>query len=130
MPEQLLTTDGSALADLSANIPQKLYFRIGEVSNIVGVEAYVLRYWESEFPSVAPKRSGKGQRLYRRKDVESLLIIKHLLYQKKFTIEGARQSLKVKSPKRSPTASQGQLFNGDLLPEIRRELHDILGLLS
>src|SRR5438045_7860982 len=74
-------------------IPDKLYFRIGEVSSLLGVETYVLRYWETEFPSLAPKKSGTGHRLYRRKDVELLLRIKHLLYEKRFTIEGARQSL-------------------------------------
>src|SRR5919202_1982357 len=74
-------------------IPDKLYFRIGEVSRIVGVKPYVLRFWETEFPALTPKKSGTGHRLYRRKDVELLLRIKHLLYEKRFTIEGARQSL-------------------------------------
>src|SRR6266496_990499 len=77
----------------SPDIPDKLYFRIGEVSGLLGVEAYVLRYWETEFPSLAPKKSGTGHRLYRRKDVELLLRIKHLLYDKRFTIQGARQWL-------------------------------------
>ena len=80
-------------------IPDKLYFKIGEVSELLGVEAYVLRYWESEFPVLSPKKSGTGHRLYRRKDVELLLRIKHLLYEKRFTIEGARQSLHADSPK-------------------------------
>jgi DNA-binding transcriptional MerR regulator len=74
-------------------IPDKLYFRIGEVAGLLAVEPYVLRYWETEFPSLAPKKSGTGHRLYRRKDVELLLKIKHLLYEKRYTIEGARQSL-------------------------------------
>ena len=73
-------------------IPDKLYFKIGEVSELLGVEPYVLRYWETEFPVLSPKKSGTGHRLYRRKDVELLLRIKHLLYEKRFTIEGARQS--------------------------------------
>src|SRR6195256_4855316 len=82
-------------------IPDKLYFKIGEVSELLGVEAYVLRYWESEFPLLSPKKSGTGHRLYRRKDVELLLRIKHLLYEKRFTIEGARQSLRgeLRAPK-------------------------------
>src|SRR6201994_1227591 len=75
-------------------IPDKLFFRIGEVSQLVGVEPYVLRYWESEFPGLAPKKSSTGQRMFRRKDVELLLNIKELLYDKKFTIEGARKALK------------------------------------
>src|SRR5258706_13698519 len=76
-----------------AEIPDKLYFRIGEVSELVGVEPYVLRYWETEFPAVGPKKSDTGHRMYRRKEVELLLKIKYLLYDKKFTIEGARQYL-------------------------------------
>ena len=71
-------------------IPDKLYFRIGEVSRLAGVKPFVLRYWESEFPSLGPKKSGTGQRLYRRKEVELVLEIKRLLYDERFTIEGAR----------------------------------------
>ena len=79
--------------ELEAAIPQKLYFRIGEVSRLVGVKPYVLRYWETEFPGLAPNKSGAGHRFYRRKDVELLLQIKQLLYDKRFTIEGARRHL-------------------------------------
>jgi len=71
-------------------IPDKLYFRIGEVARIAGVEPYVLRFWETEFPQLAPKKSGTGHRLYRRKEVELVLEVKRLLYEKRFTIEGAR----------------------------------------
>src|SRR6186713_2654976 len=115
------------------DIPDKLYFKIGEVSELLGVEAYVLRYWESEFPVLSPKKSGTGHRLYRRKDVELLLRIKHLLYDKRFTIEGARQSLQAesRSPKPKPVKRMQQdLFSGDPLPEIRKELADILQLLK
>src|SRR5947207_2589624 len=116
-------------------IPDKLYFKIGEVSELLGVEPYVLRYWESEFPVLSPKKSGTGHRLYRRKDVELLLRIKHLLYEKRFTIEGARQSLhsEAKSPKLKPKPIkriQQDLFPEDPLPGIRRELADILELLK
>src|ERR1039457_645877 len=97
-------------------IPDKLYFKIGEVSDLLGVEAYVLRYWESEFPLLAPKKSGTGHRLYRRKDVELLLRIKHLLYEKRYTIEGARQTLqsegRAPKPRRAKQAQQG-LFTPD-----------------
>ena len=115
-------------------IPEKLYFRIGEVSEILGVEPYVLRYWETEFPSLSPKKARSGHRLFRRKDVELLLQIKHLLYEKRFTIEGARQTLQLEA-KRSRTKpapafrAQQQLFGEDPLPEIRRELTEILQLL-
>lgn len=71
-------------------IPDKLYFKIGEVARIVGVKEYVLRYWETEFPEVAPPKSRGQHRLYRKKNIERLLEIKTLLYEKKFTIEGAR----------------------------------------
>src|SRR2546421_4356539 len=74
-------------------IPNKLYFRIGEVSRLAGIKPYVLRFWESEFHGIGPKKSGTGHRLYRRKDVELVLEIKRLLYDKRFTIEGARKIL-------------------------------------
>jgi DNA-binding transcriptional MerR regulator len=122
-----------ALQSGSPEIPDKLYFKIGEVSELLGVEPYVLRYWESEFPVLSPKKSGTGHRLYRRKDVELLLRIKHLLYEKRFTIEGARQSLQAesRSPKPKPVKRvQQELFSADPLPEIRRELADILQLLK
>src|ERR1700732_674420 len=116
-------------AAASANapeIPDKLFFRIGEVSTLLGLEPYVLRYWETEFPSLSPKKSGTGHRLYRRKDVELLLRIKHLLYEKRFTIEGARQTLHAESrapkPRTIPRRQQQELFAEDPLPEIRREL--------
>ena len=116
-------------------IPDKLFFRIGEVSQLVGVEPYVLRYWESEFPGLAPKKSSSGQRMFRRKDVEMLLSIKHLLYNEKFTIEGARKALRAGKlaveEKASEPAMQEELFPlADPLPDIRKELADILKLLS
>ena len=117
-------------------VPDKLYFRIGEVSRLAGVEAHVLRYWETEFPSLRPKKSGKGQRLYRRKDVETVLEVKRLLYEKRYTIEGARKMLKARrnapSPEASSTQRQGDLFAapGARLEEVREELRDILKLLG
>jgi DNA-binding transcriptional MerR regulator len=122
-----------ALQPGSPEIPDKLYFKIGEVSDLLGVEPYVLRYWESEFPALSPKKSGTGHRLYRRKDVELLLRIKHLLYEKRFTIEGARQSLHAESKAAKPKLArrvQQELFSEDPLPEIRRELAQILELLK
>src|SRR5581483_4385962 len=100
----------------SPEIPDKLYFRIGEVSELLGVEPYVLRYWESEFPVLSPKKSGTGHRLYRRKDVELLLRIKHLLYEKRFTIEGARQTLQAEAKAPKPKLAkrmQHELFAED-----------------
>lgn len=122
----------------SANpeIPDKLYFRIGEVAKLAGIKPYVLRFWESEFSALGPKKSGTGQRLYRRKDVELVLEIKRLLYEKRFTIEGARKVLESK-PKREPVKEtparrQGELFAGPapaFYQEVRKELREILALL-
>jgi DNA-binding transcriptional MerR regulator len=122
-----------ALQPGSPEIPDKLYFKIGEVSELLGVEPYVLRYWETEFAVLSPKKSGTGHRLYRRKDVELLLRIKHLLYEKRFTIEGARQSLHAESRSPKPKgrrSTQQELFSEDPLPEIRRELASILEMLK
>lgn len=117
-------------------IPDKLYFRIGEVSRVSGVKPHVLRYWESEFPAITPRKSGSGHRLYRRKDVELILEIKRLLYEERFTIEGARKFLGQRAKKSiakpvKPTA-QGELFEtpSAALDEVRRELKEILRLLQ
>ena len=128
-------TDVALQTGAAPEIPDKLYFKIGEVSDLLGVEPYVLRYWETEFTALSPKKSGTGHRLYRRKDVELLLRIKNLLYDRKFTIEGARQALHAESrgPKSraiKTATMQPDLFSADLLPEIRRELSDILELLK
>ena len=104
-------------------LPDKLYFKVGEVSSIVGVPAYVLRFWESEFKKIHPKRTSSGQRLYRKKDVELILWIKHLLYEKKFTIEGAKQRLKTKP------AGQREKPPTGILQEISTELQKIRDLL-
>lgn len=125
-------TEATANAN-GPEIPDKLYFRIGEVSQLLGVEPYVLRYWETEFRSLSPKKSGTGHRLYRRKDVELLIRIKHLLYERRFTIEGARQSLLAEArAMKGPVdgEEQAKLFPEDPLHEIRRELAAILDLLK
>jgi DNA-binding transcriptional MerR regulator len=120
-------------------IPDKLFFRMGEVSQLVGVEAYVLRYWETEFKGLSPKKSSTGQRMFRRKDVELLLQIKHLLYEQKFTIEGARKWLqekgknepKAEAAKRLAPVRQVEMFEPpDPLPEIRRQVVEIIKLLA
>ena len=123
----------AALQTGTPDIPDKLYFKIGEVSDLLGVEPYVLRFWETEFPVLQPKKSGTGHRLYRRKDVELLLRIKHLLYEKRYTIEGARQSLHSEgrgTKARRSTSVQQELFATDPWPEVRRQLNEILNLLK
>ena len=121
------------MTDEITPIPDKLFFRIGEVSQLVGVEPYVLRYWESEFPGLSPKKSNTGQRMFRRKDVEMLLNIKQLLYDKKFTIEGARKALKsgkAEVPVQKPAKQESLFAAADPIPAIRQELSDILKLLT
>src|SRR5499427_6678312 len=103
---------------MAQRLPDKIYFRIGEVSELVGVEPYVLRYWETEFPNVGPKKSGTGHRMYRRKEVELLLEIKYLLYEKKYTIEGARLYLQGSKKKTVVKTVQQDLFANPGLPEI------------
>lgn len=106
------------------SIPKKLYFKIGEVSKITGLPAHVLRFWETEFGRIKPKRSTSGQRLYRRQDVELVLKIKDLLYVKKYTIRGASKCLSTGAVP-EPTATPE-----DLLKDIRRELESIRDLVS
>lgn len=88
-------------------IPDKLYFRIGEVSRLLDLPAYVLRFWETEFPQLKPGKGGTGQRLYRRRDVETLAEIRRLLYDEGYTIPGARQALKADLKKAVQPASAG-----------------------
>ena len=126
-----------AAARAALEIPDKLYFRIGEVARLAGIKPYVLRFWETEFPSLGPRKTGTGHRLYRRKDVELVLEIKRLLYEKRFTIEGARKFLESRGksdPARPAKANktQGDLFVGSspLIDMIRKELIEIARLLK
>ncbi len=131
-----IMSEPGAKAQQGPEIPNKLYFRIGEVSRLMGVEAYVLRYWETEFPALQPKKSGRGHRLYRRKDVELLLEIKQLLYEKRFTIEGARRHLENQSRmarrEHASRSRQGELFSfpAAALENVRKELAALLELLK
>lgn len=105
-------------------IPEdKRFFRIGEVSRIIGVEPYVLRYWESEFPQIRPRRADSNQRTYQRKDLEIIMEIKRLLYEEKMTIEGAKKRLRQKDilAVRSPES---------ILSDVERELKEILHILT
>jgi DNA-binding transcriptional MerR regulator len=112
-------------------IPDKLYFRIGEVGRLCRLPAYVLRFWETEFPQLKPVKSSTGQRMYRYKDVESVLHIKQLLYEEGFTIAGARQQLKAetKGEKKQPPLPFPARSASDL-KHIRHELREILTMLS
>jgi DNA-binding transcriptional MerR regulator len=103
-------------------IPDRLFFKISEVCQIVGVEPYVLRFWETEFPGLAPQKSKTGHRVYKRKDVENVLRVKELLYDRGFTIAGARRQL-------SKTKTSRKADRDEVLMRVRSELQDILTLL-
>ena len=114
--------------DSNAIPSDKLYFKIGEVSKIVGVKPYVLRYWETEFSVIKPGKTRSKHRLYRRKDVETLLQIKELLHAKRFTIEGARKALRSDAKTSRPeTPAKSEV---DKLRRIRDELIDLRETLS
>ena len=127
----------------SKEIPDRLFFRIGDVADLAGVETYVLRYWETEFSKLRPKKSSNGQRQYRRKDVETALEIKRLLYDEGYTIAGARKALKTQVQQKKRAAPrpkvQTSLFGAEPdssrvdreeLAAIKRELREILSLLK
>ena len=123
----------------SKEIPEKLYYPIREVAEITGVEPYVLRFWEKEFAAIRPPKGGTGHRRYRRKDIETILEIKRLLYDQGFTIAGARIQLqKAAQPAESqpPAGSSGAKKSGAAdrsgaaLTRIRRELNEILTMLN
>jgi DNA-binding transcriptional MerR regulator len=102
---------------------KKRYFRIGEASSIIGVEPYVLRYWESEFPQLKPKRADSKQRTYQKKDLETLLEIKRLLYDDGMTIEGAKRRLRKKE-----TAKP--MSDKEVLKSIKEDLHELLNIMA
>jgi DNA-binding transcriptional MerR regulator len=127
-------------------IPNKLFFKIGEVCEITDTQPYVLRYWESEFPALAPAKNSSGQRIYRRRDIETVLRIKQLLYDEGFTIAGAKKRLESElqgrvdtpqpTPAGTPPGNGGATGGGDgtsgrdALKEVREGLREILTLLE
>lgn len=113
-------------------IPDKLYFRIGEVARLCRLPAYVLRFWETEFPQLKPGKSSTGQRMYRRRDVENVLRIKQLLYDQGFTIAGARQVLRSdgKGGKTQPSLFGSSSHPAPGLKHLRHELKELLHMLS
>jgi DNA-binding transcriptional MerR regulator len=114
-------------------LPVKLYYRIGEVAHIVGVEPHVLRYWETEFRSIRPQKSKKGQRVYSRKDVDRLLRVKELLYAQGFTIAGARKRLREAGDEPRDTGDRSERAATSLrgtLVEVRSEVASMLALLD
>jgi DNA-binding transcriptional MerR regulator len=130
---------------LERKIPNKLFFKIGEVCEITDTQPYVLRYWESEFPALAPAKNSSGQRIYRRRDIETVLRIKELLYDEGFTIAGAKKRLEAELQAKSPTPQSQAAASAELLEvapppvderaqitikQVRDELRAILTLLD
>jgi DNA-binding transcriptional MerR regulator len=111
-------------------IPQKSYYRIGEVARITGVKPYVLRYWETEFRPVLPPKSKSGQRMYRRQEIEAVLLVKKLLYGQRFTIAGARRRLRELLREERGGATAADPVDSRLLLRLRGELEQIRGILS
>lgn len=122
---------GGAECKNPGQIPDKQYFKIGEASEIVGVDAHVLRYWEAEFKIVKPLRAGSRQRLYRRQDLESLLKIRELLYDQGYTIAGARQALKVVEPAdKSGLGIESVSISSEFVGSLKQELYELKKLLE
>jgi DNA-binding transcriptional MerR regulator len=126
---------------MDKQIPNKLFFKIGEVCEITDTQPYVLRYWESEFPALAPAKNSSGQRIYRRRDIETVLRIKQLLYEEGFTIAGAKKRLETEMAGRgtTPTSQAAAVVDSDeavedptrkALQEVRETLREILTLLE
>jgi DNA-binding transcriptional MerR regulator len=118
-----------------SDIPDKLYFRIGEVARLCDVPAYVLRFWESEFPQLKPHKGGTGQRLYRRRDVEMALRIKSLLYSEGYTIPGARQVFKAELKQKEPQLALAidnvpPNIDSSQLRKLQKDLRDLHAFLS
>jgi DNA-binding transcriptional MerR regulator len=127
---------------MQKQIPNKLFFKIGEVCEITDTQPYVLRYWESEFPSLAPAKNSSGQRIYRRRDIETVMRIKQLLYEEGFTIAGAKKRLEAEmagrvetpAPATPPPAADTPPSRDDkgrqALLQVREQLREILTLLD
>ena len=118
---------------VNGHIPDKLYFKIGEVSEITRIQPYVLRYWESEFKTIKPSRTKSKQRIYRKNDVEIILEIKRMLYEEKLTIAGARKKLQELKSKRKNQLQfdfDGKKDHRNILKEIKRELKAIRKMLG
>ncbi len=117
-------------------LPEKLFFKIGEVARLTALKPHVLRYWETEFPRIRPQKSRSGQRLYRRKDVEALLLVKRLLHEERFTIEGAKKKLREiygPEPGEVPSPSRAEVRARSLestILEVRGELQKLLKLVG
>jgi DNA-binding transcriptional MerR regulator len=134
-PIESAETASRALPPDAPKIPDRMYFRIGDVADLVGVKPYVLRYWETEFPILSPDKGMNGQRVYRRSDVETLLMIKHLLYKERYSIEGARNRIRelrregeLSSFKKETARSGEGGASREKLLEVRKKAQELLEL--
>jgi len=111
-------------------IPDRMYFKIGEVAELTGVEPYVLRYWETEFDELTPQKSKAKQRVYEKKDIENILLIKQLLWKERFSIEGAQQRLKdLKREVRSQKIQSGRSNEARKLRQVKQDLKELIRFL-
>jgi len=130
-PEPVTQPHEDASDEPTANRGEKRYYRIGEVAKITGIKPYVLRYWESEFRWMAPQKSRSRQRLYRQKDIDTILLIKKLLYEQRYTIAGARQLLREMGVgKAAETIETKALDHRTEYRRIREEVLEIRALLQ
>jgi DNA-binding transcriptional MerR regulator len=138
-PELMATQLSRKHAIESPSIPDRLYFKIGDVARICGLETYVLRFWETQFPQLKPNKSGTGQRLYRRRDVEMVLEIKRLVHVEGFTLPGAKQALDQGQRQREPQATlplrgsepaMRREKASAVVRQVRAELREIASLLG
>ncbi|MCX7794635.1 MAG: MerR family transcriptional regulator [Thermodesulfovibrionales bacterium] len=111
---------------------EKLFYRIGEVSRITGLEPYILRYWETEFPFLRPRKSSSGHRIYTRREIDLIFTIKKLLYEEKYTIEGVRKKFGIikKSGESNPQKDTNDSETRERLKKIKSKLKNILELLN
>ena len=111
-------------------IAKKVYYSIGEVGELTGLKAHVLRYWETQFDVISPTKNRAGNRVYKAKDVETILLVKHLLYERRYTLEGARQELKDRRKSGQLKVTRDQTAEPQLMAEIRDELAGIRDVLT
>jgi DNA-binding transcriptional MerR regulator len=125
-----MQTAAAKIQKTSFPIPDKLFYKIGEISRITGVEPYVLRYWETEFPFLTPRKSRSGQRIYSKKDMEIIFEIKDLLYNERYTIEGVRKRLGDISASRKAVSVDTPLTSEAAIEHTKRRLKDIISQLK
>ncbi len=117
-------------SDLTGILASKPFFKIGEVARIIGVKPHVLRYWESEFPSLRPKKNPSGQRIYAKADIEAIVEIKNLLYNERYTISGAKRMLALRHEAAAPPEGAENETVAETLGQLKACIQDLLALLD